>query len=385
MSEQDLFKGRRTVNVIRSIGFACRAPSGRHLPGLDLNDSSVTDIVDAYLEAVTEQRLMDDNGYDIRSLAETITMLPNLEGAGCDVNSKAWGQTDWSARAGIRNLSFSCMDHAESGKSNLTTIAEKVLRAIGQASVICQYEKRHLHLKDLSFIGELELNSADVELITHPQNVALHRIDVSGLEHPLRDALSRLTSITLEVDPGERAVSIDETKVQAILKILFSNAATSHVSLIFDDEFNRDELEEDDSYLGFIFKTQHWTRLRTLELFGPNLHSKIPEITRLIEEHAASLEGLCVNSCASDTDSDLESEAAERRNEWRPILQVASRCEKLTRLVLQITSDIQAYDADIDLTGRKAIAVWSRKISSRIGRHEELDWVQSPRRKLLIA
>jgi hypothetical protein len=378
MPEQDLSKDHRTQRAIHAIGFACRAPSGRYLPGLDLNDSHVTNIVDAYVEAVTEQRSMDGNGHDVRSLAETMVLLPNLEGVGCDVNCKAWGQIDWSARADIRSESFSCMDHAVSGKSNLTTTAEKVLRAIGQASVICQYEKRHIRLKHLSFIGELGSSSADAELIIqciHPQNVALHRIDISGLEHPLRDALSQLISIELEVDPGERAVSIDTTKAQIVLKILFFNHATSRVCLTLEDEINSDELEDDGSYLGLVLETQHWTRLRTLKLPGPNLYLRLPEITGLIGEHATSLEELCVDSCMRDTDTDLELEATECRNEWRPILQVASRCEKLEHLKLNISADDIAYDVVIDLTGREAVKSWSRKIADRTGLNEELDWI----------
>jgi hypothetical protein len=133
MPERDLVKGRLTTqHLIHSIGFACRATGGRYLPRLDLKDSYVKDIVDAYLRTVKEQQSMDGNGYDVR---------------GCDANTKAWGQLDWSDRASILNASFSHMDHAVSGKSNLTTTAERVLRAIGQASVICQYEGRHLHIQ----------------------------------------------------------------------------------------------------------------------------------------------------------------------------------------------------------------------------------------------
>jgi hypothetical protein len=326
-------------------------------------------IVRDYRKAVVEQRSIEADSYDVNSLAEILAALPNLESVAC-MNIESWVEVDWSTFTGIDKLSFLNMDSLVSGKNNLTGVAGRVLQAIGLASVLRRSRGQDFYLKTLGLVGDLE-NYRDIDRIGCRQHVALHQIDISDYAVSLGDALSRLEVLDLSIDPCEQTGDMAE-KSQAVLKALFRSSSIEVLRLDFFDFSESSNYCSTRDLLGMRLATQRCTRLCGLYIKSEDMHRRLEEVVSLVEAQATTLVEL-------DLQDSSHAGADNFRETWRPMLEVASRCTKLSffkLLVLQGMSDDPENKIDIDVGGEKAVATLLAKLKvSPTVPGKELGWI----------
>jgi hypothetical protein len=361
--------------VVEAIALACKADSERAtiLGPLSPYSPRIQAIVREYSKALIGQRSIEASGYDVRSLAEIMAALPNLMAVTCTAQTEGWGQPDWLAIAGLQKASFLGVEHIASGTSNLTLATTKVLCAIGLASTVRQLQGRQLYLDHLEFRGDVEVESGvgDKDMGC-PRNVALHRIDVSAYAEPLKEALSRLKILYMDIDPCDHAGDTAEN-TEAVLKILFSSNEMHELRVDFYDAFydavgparSRDTL-------GAVMKMQRCTGLSSLEIYGADIHHKMQEITLLIMKNATTLVELQFSAV-----DDLVP-VVNCRDAWRPVLRAASQCTALSRFMLMVHSDVPESSIEIMVTGGKdaVAALLAKLIVSPTEPGKELGWAR---------
>lgn len=364
------------------------------------NDSRIEAIARKYRKAVVEQCSIENSGYDVRSLSESMAALPNLQAVTCTVNGESWGQTDWTMIAGISKISFLNMEYLLSEKSNLTIAATKVLCAIAKANELCRWQGRSFHFDHLELCGHPrkkedddddeekekrektkkalleEGPDPDAEYITCSQSVAFYQIDISNHQEPLRDALSDLKSLSLSASPCEQEWDT-AGRNQTILTTFLTSPEIERFSLELIDASTMDptiSYVTADYLFDMALETQRFTRLRTLDLNGLDIYLRMQDIMLIVQANSATLEKLHVG-CLGHTWNQLHDVTASR-DAWRPFLRMAARCQELRHFTLTIYSGWDEMDIDIDQEGQEAVSdLLAKLIVSPTEPGRELGWI----------
>jgi hypothetical protein len=360
-----------TKAVVKAISLACWAGSdqpaiaGPYSPRIQA-------IVRKYSKALMEQRSLEASGLDIRSLGENMAALPNLKAVTCTVQIEGWGQPDWLAIAGLPKAAFQSVEHTAVGTSNLTLATTKVMCDIGHASAIRRLQGRQLYLDHLEFRGDVEKEGrVDGRGVGCPQNVALHRIDVSAYAEPLKEALSQLKILYMDIDPCNNVGDVVKN-TKALLRILFSSNEMKELCVdLYDTYYDAVGPARSADTLGTIMEMQRCTCLASLEIYGADIEHRMHDIVQLILMNATSLIELqisavndpnCVESC---------------RDVWRPALRAASQCTALSEFILGVYSDVVESSIDISCKRRGAVAaLLATLVVSPTEPGQKLGWIQ---------
>jgi hypothetical protein len=347
-----------TKAVVKAIALACWAGSDRDAI-ISPYSPRIQAIVRKYIKALMEQRSLEASGYDTRALAENMAALPNLKAVTCTVQTEAWGQPDWLEIAGLQKASFQSVEHIAIGTSNLTLATTKVLCAIGHASAIRRLQGRQFLLDHLEFRGDVEgEDRGDERLMRCPQNVALHRVDVSAYAEPLKEALSQLKILYMDIDPCKNVDNVVKN-TKALLEILFSSNEMQELCVdLYDTYYDAYGPSRSADTLRSVMEMQLCTRLSSLEIYGADIEHRMDDIVQLILVNVTSLIELQL-SAVNDPNS-VES----CRDVWRPVLRAASQCPALSDFILRVHSDAAEGGIDVDVRDDKgAVAALLAKLT----------------------
>jgi hypothetical protein len=369
--------------VADAISRACQKGSGLFGSFLAPYDRPrARDLARRYMNATEEQGHLESTGDDVKLLATGLAGFPNIKSIGASADRHAWGQDDWDKLAGIRIESFLYMEYLATGETNLTVITRKLLAAVAEAGVLCKSRGGHLVIERLCLHGKFDRKCEGLEL--GPVNLQLHKLNFPDtLQSRLKDALSRLKRLcicvcwfTKDAPPATDYESeLQQSKVA--LQTLFSSPATEEVFLNLLDHLptNVTELVSiEDELIGMAMKTQPFTSLRSIELYGPSLHLVAPAISQYVRTHATTLKKLRLVGRRSNDIPDVDAS----REFWRPVLRAAAGCAELADLIVLIRSgDPDMHDVDINVEEKANVSeLLAKVVVSPTEPGKEMGWVR---------
>jgi hypothetical protein len=162
-----------------------------------------------------------------------------------------------------------------------------------------------------------------------------------------------------------------------VFAALCSTSATQELSLQLSDTTHKEWealVATDVRLVSAAIESQQFTHLRRIELRSDLICGILPDISQFVQTHAATLEALNLQTIRG---SELP-DASATRAWWKPLLQRAAECEKLSEVLLFVSNkDDDEYDVDIDVECVEAVAARLAKlIVSPTEPGEELGWIE---------
>lgn len=262
----------------RPIGFPCGSP---HLNALARQ----------YMNLVDQQESMEATGLDVNLLAEALAAFPSIITIRCWGDRHAWGQEDWETLAGIKIESFLYMEFLISEETGLTVTARKLLAAIAQASMLRKSQGGQLIIEQLQLEGRMDSKGNALKCERCPRNLQMHKLDISDILEPLREAFTHLKGLDVAVCkitnhvPGEWDVDRELQDGKVALEILTSNPAFEELTLSLFDDYPSDVagfVLTDKAFIRSALVTQKFANLRSFKLYAPALWRVLPTLSHFV-------------------------------------------------------------------------------------------------------